>query len=103
MLIPFIVSGVEVKNFFAALMTALVLSIINVIIKPILLLLALPVNLLTLGLFTLVINALLFWFVSTFVKGFEIAGFWPAFFAALIYSVFSIIFNHFIDKQPQER
>src|SRR4030043_1234980 len=93
MLLPYIVPGVNITGFFAALVTALVLALINAIIKPILIILTLPINILTLGLFPLVINGLLFWFVGSVIKGFEVAGFWPAFWAALVYSVISIIIN----------
>lgn len=99
MLIPYLVSGIEVASFYTALITALVLGLVNAVIRPVLIILTLPINILTLGLFTLVINGLLFWFVSSFVKGFMIAGFWPAFWAALIYSLVSIIVNYFLDKK----
>lgn len=76
--------GISVSSIYAALIAALVLGILNALIRPVLILLTLPVNLLTLGLFTLFINAFLFWFASTIVKGFIVAGFWPAFWGALI-------------------
>jgi len=79
----YIVPGITVTNFYAALIAALVLGLVNALIKPVILVLTLPFNILTLGLFTLVINALLFWFASTVVKGFSVAGFWPAFWGAL--------------------
>lgn len=79
----YIVPGITVTNFYAALVAALVLGLVNALIKPIILFFTLPFNILTLGLFTLVINALLFWFTSTIVKGFDVAGFWPAFWGAL--------------------
>lgn len=97
MLIPYIVPGIEIKNFGTALVAALVLAFVNALIKPILILLTLPINLLTLGLFILVINALMFWLVSAIVKGFYISGFWPAFFAALVFSIFSLVLNYFLD------
>ena len=87
--IAYYLPGVAVSGFYAALIAALVLGLVNAIIRPILVLLTLPINILTLGLFTLVINGLLFWFVSTIVKGFAVAGFWPAFWGALILSVVS--------------
>jgi len=99
MLIPYLVNGVQVANLFSALMTALILAFVNAIIRPFILILTLPINILTLGLFTLVINALMFWFVASFVKGFNIDGFWPAFWAALIFSAFSMILNYFVDKR----
>ena len=97
MLIPYVVPGVTVKNFWIALVAALVLAFVNALIKPILILLTLPINILTLGLFILVINGLMFWLVSAVVKGFYISGFWPAFFAALVFSIFSIVLNYLLD------
>ncbi|HWQ99813.1 MAG TPA: phage holin family protein [Candidatus Methylomirabilis sp.] len=84
-LVPYIVPGVTIRNFWTALVAALVIGLINVVIRPVLVLLTLPVNLLTLGLFTLVINAILFWLASTIVKGFEVQGFTAAFLGALAY------------------
>ena len=97
MLIPYVVPGIEIKNFGTALVAVLVLAFVNALIKPILILLTLPINLLTLGLFILVINALKFWLVSAIVKGFYISGFWPAFLAALVFSIFSLVLNYLLD------
>jgi len=101
MLIPYIVTSVEIKNFYTALVTALVLGLVNAVIRPILILLTLPINILTLGLFTLIINGLMFWFVASFVKGFEIPGFWAAFWAALVYSILSAIINFLLKERPK--
>ena len=87
LLAAYIVPGIEVAGFYAAVIAALVLGAINLTLRPILLLLTLPINLLTLGLFTFVINALLFWFVAGFLEDIEVAGFVPAFIGALIISV----------------
>lgn len=76
--------GVQVSGIYAALIAALILGLINALIRPLVIVLTLPVNILTLGLFTLVINALMLWFASSIVKGFAIAGFWTAFWAAII-------------------
>jgi len=84
-LVPYIVPGVSVTNFWNALVAALVIGLINLFIRPVLVILTLPVNVLSLGLFTLVINAVLFWFASTIVKGFEVDGFMAAFLGALAY------------------
>jgi putative membrane protein len=84
MLMALYLPGIVVSGFFAALIAALVLGILNALIRPLLVLLTLPINLLTLGLFTLIINAFLFWFTSEIVKGFSVAGFWPALEGALI-------------------
>ena len=99
MLVPYLVNGVAVANFYTALIAALALALVNAVIRPFLVLLTLPVNLLTLGLFTLIINAVLFWFVGTAVRGFTVTGFWPAFWAALIYSIFSVIINHLLSSK----
>jgi putative membrane protein len=87
--LPYIFDSIRIDSFTTALIVALILSIINTIIRPILLVLTLPITLLTLGLFIFVLNGLLLWFVASFVKGFSIAGFWPAVFGAIVYSLIS--------------
>ncbi|PIZ94350.1 MAG: hypothetical protein COX81_03915 [Candidatus Magasanikbacteria bacterium CG_4_10_14_0_2_um_filter_37_12] len=87
--IAYYLPGVTVTGFYAALIAALILGLINAIIRPILLVLTLPINLLSLGLFTFVVNGLMFWFGSTIVKGFEVDGFVSAFFGALILTLVS--------------
>jgi putative membrane protein len=89
--VPYVLSSVSFAGFYAALITALVLGLLNTLIRPLLVLVTLPITILTLGLFTLVINALLFWFVASFVDGFHVAGFWSAFWGALLYSVISSV------------
>ncbi|MEN9557732.1 MAG: hypothetical protein RL141_101 [Candidatus Parcubacteria bacterium] len=84
-LVAFIVPGVTVENPWNALMAALVIGLVNLFIRPILVILTLPVTVLTLGLFTLVINAILFWFVSTIVDGFVVEGVMAAFLGAFAY------------------
>lgn len=81
----YIVPGVSFSGFWSALVAALIFGLINAIIRPIMVILTLPVNIVTLGLFTLVINALMFWLTASIVKGFTVTGFWPAFFGALVY------------------
>lgn len=78
---------IRIAGFGTALIVALLWGLASVTIKPVLFVLTLPVNLLTLGLFTFVLNAFLFWFVSQIVKGFEVSGFWGAFLGALLLSV----------------
>ena len=94
--IAYLVSGIEVSSIYIALITALFLGLVNALIRPILLLITLPINILTLGLFTLVINALLFWFVATFVQGFEVVGFSSAFIGAFLLAIGSWFTNRFI-------
>jgi putative membrane protein len=89
LVVPFLMQSVQVANFGTALIAALVLGLVNTLVRPILVVLTLPVTLLTLGLFILVINALMFWFVATVVGGFYVSGFWAAFGGALIYSIIS--------------
>ena len=87
--VPYLLPSVSVDSVYAALMTALILGLINTMIRPVLVLVTLPINILSLGLFTLVINGLLFWFVASFVEGFRVGGFWSALWGALAYSVIS--------------
>lgn len=89
----YIVPGVHVANFWTALVAALIIGLINALIRPLLLLLTLPVNILTLGLFTLVINALMFWLASSIVKGFDVANFTAAFLGALVFWLVSWVAN----------
>ncbi|MET0980677.1 MAG: phage holin family protein [Telluria sp.] len=89
MALPYLMHSVSVTNVGTALIAALVLGLVNTLIRPLLVLLTLPVTLLSMGLFILVINAILFWLVSTLIEGFEVAGFWSAFLAAILYSVIS--------------
>ena len=81
--------SIHVDSFITALIAALVIGLVNTLIRPLLVLLTLPVTILTLGLFIFVINGLLFWFVGSVVPGFAVAGFWPAVFGAIVYSVIS--------------
>ena len=85
--LPYVISGIQLKSFYIALIAAVLLGLVNAVIRPILILLTLPVTILTLGLFILVINALLFWFVGSFVEGFHVSGFWAGFFGAILYSL----------------
>ena len=87
--LPYLFDSIRVDTFYTALIVALLLSIINTLIRPVLLVITLPITIVTLGLFILVLNGLLLWFVASFVKGFTIAGFWPAVFGAITYSVIS--------------
>lgn len=83
------VPGIHVDGFTAALVAALVLGLVNTMIRPLLLLLTLPVTMVTLGLFIFVINGLLFWFVGSVLRGFIVDNFWHGVMGALLYSIFS--------------
>lgn len=89
-LIAEVVPGINFTGLWAAIMTSIVLGFLNAIIRPLLIILTLPVNILTLGLFTFVINGLMFWLASTIVKGFDIQNFGAAFFGALIYTIITM-------------
>ena len=92
-LVAYLVPGIHVASFYTALLVALALGILNAVVRPILIILTLPITLLTLGLFTLIINAALFWFVSTVVKGFTVDNFGVALLGALILWIFSLFTN----------
>ncbi|MBI4435732.1 phage holin family protein [Candidatus Uhrbacteria bacterium] len=96
-----VVPGFGVDTFYSALIAALVLGLVNALIRPLLFILTLPVTILTLGLFTFVINALMILLVSTIVKGFTVEGFIPALLAALLLWVISLGTNWLI-KQSKE-
>jgi len=88
-----LIPGISLSGVWAAIWVALLLGLINVTIKPILIVLTLPINILTLGLFTFVINALMILLVSSVVKGFEVSGFWTAMLFGIVLSVISYILN----------
>ncbi|MDQ3075555.1 MAG: phage holin family protein [bacterium] len=87
----YIVPGISITSFYIALLVALVWGLVSLILKPILHILALPITILTLGLFSFVINGLLFWLVSSVIDGFEVDGFLAAVLGALVVSVLSWI------------
>ena len=87
MLVAWLIPGISVESFPTALWVALLVGIINTLIKPILMFIALPINILSLGLFSLVINALLLIFVGNLITGFIVIGFWNAFFGAILLSL----------------
>lgn len=91
--VGWLIPGISVANISSAVIAGAVIALVNTFIKPVLILLTLPINILTLGLFILVINALLFMFVAYLVPGIEINGFWSAFWGALVLSILSIGLN----------
>ncbi len=96
-----IIPGIRVDRLETAIIAALVLGLVNIFFKPIIILFTLPINILSLGFFTLVINAFLFYFVSKIVAGYSISGFWSAFWGALVFSVVSFILNLFISPKGE--
>jgi putative membrane protein len=99
--LPYLVPSVQVESFATALVAALVLALVNALIRPLLVVLTLPVTVLTLGLFVFVINALLFWFVASFIKGFSVGGFWSAFFGAIVYALVSWAASALVFGRPR--
>lgn len=89
LVLPYLMTSIRISGFWTALIAALVLGLVNALIRPILVVLTLPVTLLTLGLFIFIINGLLFWLVSRMVDGFYVSGFWAAIGGALLYSIIS--------------
>lgn len=99
--LPQFVPGISISEFKIAMIVAFFWGLANAIIKPVILLVLLPINLLTLGLFTFVVNAGLFWGIAHFVKGFDIANFTSAFWGALVISIVGMM-THFLLKDNEE-
>ena len=89
LVVAYLLPGITVASFGSALIAALVLGLLNMLVKPVLVLLTLPITIVTLGLFLIVLNALLFWFAGSVLKGFQVNGFWWAVIGALLYSLIS--------------
>lgn len=85
--------GIHVPDYMTALWVALTLGIVNAIVRPILLLITLPINILTLGLFTFILNGLLFWLATNFVTNFTVDGFWSAVLGALVVSTIATVLD----------
>ena len=95
----YLVGGIQVSGFWSALFAAAVLGILNAFFRPIILILTMPINILTMGLFTFVINAVLLKMASGVISGFNVEGFWPAVFGSLLISVVSWLINGFISDR----
>jgi putative membrane protein len=98
-LVTLIVPGVQVQDPVHAFIAAIVLGLVNALVKPVLVILTLPITVLTLGLFLLVINALLFWAVGSLLPGFHVAGFWWAMLGALLYSLLTWALSSLLPKR----
>jgi putative membrane protein len=94
----YLIDGIRVSGFFSAFFTAAVLGILNIFFRPVLLILTLPINIMTLGLFTFVINALLLKMASGIIPGFDVYGFWSAIFGSLVISGVNWILGSFIKE-----
>ena len=104
MVASYLIDGIQVSGFLSALLGAVILSLLNIFFKPVLIILTLPFNILTLGLFTFVINAVLLMMVSGVISGFEVNDFWAALWGALLISIVNAILSSFIsDRGRVER
>ena len=98
MLVASIVGGVHVVGFGAALVAAVIIGLLNLLVRPVLVLLTLPITLLTVGLFLLVINALMFWFAGNILAGFSVNGFWGAMLGAFLYSLIGVAIDALAER-----
>ncbi len=96
--LPFFVDGVIVNSILTAVIVAACLVFINMVIKPVITILTLPINILTLGLFSIIINGLFFWIVAQIISGFTVASFSAAVIGALVISIINWIVNHFVSE-----
>ena len=99
MFASYVLDGIQVKGFFTALFAAAILGILNAFFRPILIILTLPINILSLGLFTFIINAMLLKMASGVISGFEVYGFWSAVLGSLLISLVSWALSSFINEQ----
>ncbi|MBI5078265.1 MAG: phage holin family protein [Candidatus Yonathbacteria bacterium] len=97
--LPSFVPGITITSFGTALLVAAFFGILNTVVRPLILLVAFPITLITFGLFSFVVNALLFWGVGSFVKGFEVAGFVPALIGSLVVSAVSSVMHVIFSKE----
>ena len=93
LLVVYVVSGIVISSWLTAIAAALVLGLLNAFVRPLLIILTLPVNILTLGLFTLIVNGFMFYLVALLVPGFVVAGYWNAFLGALVFSIISFLLS----------
>jgi putative membrane protein len=96
--VAYLMPSITVSSFTAALIAALVLGLVNAIVRPLLVLLTLPVTILTLGLFIFVLNGLLFWMVASWLEGFHVAGFWSGVLGAILFSIVSWLLSALVQR-----
>lgn len=98
--LPYLMDSIQVDNFYSALLAAILLGLVNALVKPLFVLLTLPITMLTMGLFIFVINGLMLWGVSEVVHGFQVAGFWSAvggaFLMNIIANALMVIVSHYV-------
>jgi putative membrane protein len=96
--VAYLYSGVQIQSYSSALIAALVIGLLNSVLRPILVILTLPVTVVTLGLFLFVINALMFWAAAGLLAGFNVSGFAAALIGSLIYSVLAIVIDSTLQR-----
>jgi putative membrane protein len=101
--VAYLMPNISVSGFGTALVAALVLGLVNAVVRPILVLLTLPATILTLGLFIFVLNGLLFWMVGSFIEGFHVAGFWAGVFGAIVFSLVSWLLSALVLNEREPR
>lgn len=98
MLVAHLVPGIAVTSFSSALIAAVVIGLLNTLVRPVLVLLTLPVTIITLGLFLLVINALMFWLAGSILSGFMVGGFMAALMGAVVYSLVTLVADAVLER-----
>lgn len=101
-IVAYIIPGISFTSFSVILFSAIILGIINAIIRPLIIILTIPINIITLGIFTFFINALMFWIVHLIVPGFQITNFMTAFWGAIIYLIINLILNIIFTKDNKQ-
>ena len=96
--VAYLYGGVQIRSFSAALIAALVIGLLNMILRPVLVVLTLPVTIISLGLFLFVINALMFWAAAGMLDGFHVDGFGAALLGSLIYSAFGVLIDSAVER-----
>ncbi|TXK27110.1 phage holin family protein [Ottowia sp. GY511] len=96
--VAYIYGGVSVASFGTAMFAAAIIGLLNMLVRPILVILTIPITLLTLGLFLFVINALMFWAASGLIGGFHVNGFWAALLGSLIYSALGVVIDAVLER-----
>ena len=99
LVVAYVLPGIVVASFWSAMWAALVLGLINMLVKPLFVLLTLPITIVTVGLFLFVVNALMFWLAGSILKGFQVNGFWWALIGALLYSLISGFLTNLINNK----
>lgn len=103
LLVAYLYPGVQVTSYASALWAALVLGLLNALVRPVLVLLTLPITLVTLGLFLFVVNALMFWAAASLLSNFNVAGFGAALIGSILYSVLAMVIDSALQHLSSRR